>query len=96
MTSCAARGYTMLVALIGAGVASIPGFVDWWDIRKDNPAYKTGLYHMVLNLVAVALVRGEHLPAMRQPSRCRRDTIIPFIMSIIGVILLSTPGISVE
>ena len=84
--------YTMLVALIGAGVASIPGFVDWWDIRKDNPAYKTGLYHMVLNLVAVALYVANIFLRCVNHHDAAETPIMPFIMSIIGVILLSISG----
>jgi len=39
---------------IGLGLASallaIPtGFADWWDIKRENPAWKLGLYHLLLN-----------------------------------------------
>jgi uncharacterized membrane protein len=41
-----------LVVSLGA----VPtGLVDWSGIKKEKPAWKIGLYHMVLNLLAAAL-----------------------------------------
>jgi uncharacterized membrane protein len=50
-TSLYAIGFGLLVALLAvpAGVA------DWMDIKPEKPAYKLGLYHMLLNLVVWAL-----------------------------------------
>src|SRR5689334_25008608 len=45
--------YTMLTGVITALLAAIPGLVDWWDIRNDHPAKKIGVYHMILNVLAV-------------------------------------------
>src|SRR3954468_24685870 len=51
----AASAYALIGGVCAAAVVSIPGLVDWLDIRDDDPAKRTGLYHLFLNLAAVAL-----------------------------------------
>lgn len=46
---------TMALGVMTAILAAVPGGVDYGDIRADHPAKKTATYHMVLNLLAVAL-----------------------------------------
>lgn len=36
-----------------AAVAAIPGFIDWLSIPSDARAKKTGLFHMVCNVLAL-------------------------------------------
>lgn len=43
------------VGLAGALLAVAPGVADWTGIKKEKPAWKLGLYHMVLNLLATLL-----------------------------------------
>jgi uncharacterized membrane protein len=31
------------------------GFADWTDIQREKPAWKLGLYHMVLNVLVIIL-----------------------------------------
>lgn len=40
------------VGLAGALIAMPPGVADWSAIKKEKPAWKLGLYHMLLNLLA--------------------------------------------
>src|SRR5215212_1864617 len=42
--------YSMLVGVITALIAAIPGLVDWCEIRADHPARRIGIYHMILNV----------------------------------------------
>jgi uncharacterized membrane protein len=37
-----------------AAVAAIPGFIDWLFIPSDSRAKKTGLFHMLCNVLALA------------------------------------------
>jgi uncharacterized membrane protein len=39
--------------VIMAVVAAIPGFVDWLFIPSDSRAKKTGLFHMICNVLAL-------------------------------------------
>src|SRR3954470_23582998 len=47
--------WTIVAGVIGALLAAVPGFIDWLAIPKRTRAKAVGLYHMVLNLTAVAL-----------------------------------------
>src|SRR5205809_3341540 len=47
--------YAMLLGVITALVAAVPGFVDYTDIRSDHPAKRTATAHLTLNLIVVAL-----------------------------------------
>ena len=44
--------YAMLLGLIMALVAAVPGLVDYTDIRSDHPGKPTATAHMILNFIA--------------------------------------------
>jgi uncharacterized membrane protein/nitrite reductase/ring-hydroxylating ferredoxin subunit len=83
--------YAMLLGVIMALVAAVPGFVDYTDIRSDRPGKRTATAHLILNLLVVALyginlgVRSSMLDDQRIPTG-------PFILSLIGIGLLSASG----
>ena len=47
--------YAMLLGVITALIAAVPGVVDYTDIRSDHPAKRTATTHLTLNLIVVAL-----------------------------------------
>jgi len=47
--------WTIVAGVIGALLAAVPGFIDWLAIPDKTRAKQIGLYHMVLNLIVVAL-----------------------------------------
>jgi uncharacterized membrane protein/nitrite reductase/ring-hydroxylating ferredoxin subunit len=79
--------YAMLLGIITALIAAVPGFVDYTDIRSDHPGKRTATTHLTLNLV-VALyginlgVRSSSLDEMQTPVGC-------LVLSLIGIVLLS-------
>jgi nitrite reductase/ring-hydroxylating ferredoxin subunit/uncharacterized membrane protein len=83
--------YTMLVGVICALIAAIPGFVDYNDIRRDHPARKIATVHMTLNLIAVALyavnlgLRSGSLSESSVP-------LAPFVLTLAGLSLLGISG----
>lgn len=83
--------YAMMLGVVTALLAAVPGLADWSDIRADHPAKKTATTHMTLNLVAVAvyvvdlLLRSGRLEDERTP-------LLPFLLSLLGVGLLSVSG----
>src|SRR5437773_10610055 len=83
--------YAMLLGVITALVAAVPGFVDYTDIRSDHPAKRTATAHMILNLLLVA-VYGINLGV--RSTMLAEPTIRtgPFVLSLIGVVLLSASG----
>jgi len=92
-TSHLARGafYAMLLGLITALIAAVPGFVDYTDIRSDHPGKRTATVHLTLNLIVVGLyginlgIRSSTLDELKTPFG-------PLILSLIGIALLSASG----
>lgn len=83
--------YAMLLGVIMALVAAVPGFVDYTDIRSDHPGKRTATAHLILNLMVVALY-GINLgvrSSMLSDSRIRTG---PLVLSLIGIGLLSASG----
>jgi uncharacterized membrane protein len=39
----------------GGLLAAVAGFVDWWAIPKGTRAYRVGVVHLIVNLVAIVL-----------------------------------------
>lgn len=85
-----ALGARILVALglLGAVVAAVLGLIDWSAIPKGTPARATGLTHMVLNLIAMAIFTGSLL------LRLDADGVptLAMIASFVGLALLAASG----
>lgn len=47
--------YAILFGLVVALLAMPAGYADWTDIRPEKPAWKLGLYHMILNVIITIL-----------------------------------------
>jgi uncharacterized membrane protein len=47
--------YAIAVGLALAVLAIPTGFADWTDIKREKPAWKLGLYHMILNIFITVL-----------------------------------------
>jgi uncharacterized membrane protein len=68
-------------------VAAMPGFVDYLSLTQ--PRVKTlATWHMAINLTIVALFILNFILRMRNPG----EFTLPFILSIIGVLLLTVSG----
>ena len=52
--------YAILLGCIAALLAIPTGYADWTDIRPEKPAWRLGLYHMILNVI-VFLLWGTNL-----------------------------------
>ena len=83
--------YSMVSGVVTALLAAVPGFVDYAEIRRDHPARKIAVAHMLLNLLAVGLYAvniglrwGE--PQFGGPS------LAPLVLSFIAIGVLSFSG----
>jgi len=83
--------YAMLLGVITALVAAVPGFVDYTDIRSDHPAKRTATAHLTLNLIVVALY-GINLGVRSSSLVDPKIQMVPLILSFIGITLLSVSG----
>jgi uncharacterized membrane protein/nitrite reductase/ring-hydroxylating ferredoxin subunit len=83
--------YSMLVGIITALIAAVPGFVDYTDIRTDHPGKRTATAHLLLNLVVVALY-GINLGVRSSTIDQFKTPLMPLVLSLIGVALLFLSG----
>jgi len=80
--------YAIVFGLVASLLTVPAGVVDWTGIKKEKPAWKLGLYHMILNLV-VAVLFAINLGL--RVHTFRKETIVtgaPLALSIIGTALL--------
>jgi uncharacterized membrane protein len=79
--------YTIAGGIVGALIAAIPGFIDLLSI--DNPKSKSiGIWHMIINLLAVALYCLNFYLRMNRPAGDN----LPIILSVIGVVFITISG----
>ena len=83
--------YAMLLGIITALLAAVPGFVDYSDIRRDHPGKTTATRHMTLNLMVVAIY-GINLWIRSSVLSDPKISLLPLLLSIIGIGLLSVSG----
>jgi uncharacterized membrane protein/nitrite reductase/ring-hydroxylating ferredoxin subunit len=83
--------YAMLLGVITALLAAVPGFVDYSDIRRDHPGKATATKHMTLNLMVVAIY-GINLWIRSSAQSDPKVSLLPLLLSIIGIGLLSASG----
>ncbi len=81
--------YCVAIGLIGALLAVPPGLADWWPIKKEKPAWKLGLYHMAINVVAV-IVWGVNLVLRIDSNEAVTSTIL--LTSLLGTALIFISG----
>jgi uncharacterized membrane protein len=64
--------YAIAAGLLVALLAVPFGLADWWDIRKDKPAWSLGVFHMTGNMAASviwALNLGLRIPILTDAER---------------------------
>ena len=80
--------YAIIFGLAAALLAAPTGLVDWSGIKKEKPAWKIGLYHMILNLVVVVLLAFNlslRWPTFRDATQVDR---LPLLLSAVGTLIL--------
>ena len=87
-----AATYAILVGLVVAVAAVAAGIADWSGIKRERPAWKIGLIHMLLNL-AVIIVWAIDL-YLRWGTRdvAARVGTIPLLLSLVGTLVLLVSG----
>ena len=83
--------YAMLLGIITALLAAVPGLVDYSDIRRDHPGKATATRHMILNLAVVAIY-GINLWIRSSALTDPKISLMPLLLSLIGIGLLSVSG----
>ena len=78
--------WNIAAGIIGALLAAIPGFVDYFDM--EGRARRIATYHMILNLAAVVLFAVNWYIR----TRVAADSWWPLALSIIGVVGVIVSG----
>jgi uncharacterized membrane protein len=77
------------VGLIAALAAVPPGLADWSAIKKEKPAWKIGLYHMLLNLLATLIWAVNFGLRWTHRSEASAATAMPVVVtSLTGTLLV--------
>jgi len=80
--------YAIIFGLVASLLAVPAGVVDWSGIKKEKPAWKIGLYHMILNLVVAVLFAinlGLRAQTFREATKVAGT---PLLLSVVGTALL--------
>src|SRR5207247_8289861 len=83
-TSFFAIGFGLIVALIAVPT----GIVDWSGIKREKPAWKLGLSHMILNGVVLFLFAINFTLRLSTYRRAANVSGAQLILSIAGVLIL--------
>lgn len=79
------------VGILGAGAAAIFGLMDLLVIPRGTPAFRIGLTHMALNLIAVVLFAVSF--ALRRDHLAEADaTVAAVVVSAVALAILSVSG----
>jgi len=79
--------YTLAGGIIGALLAAVPGLIDLLSIENAK-SKSIGIWHMVINLVAVALYCVNFWLRLNRPPGDN----LPILLSVIGIIFITISG----
>src|SRR5947207_10457047 len=83
-TSFFAIGFGVAVALFAVPT----GIVDWSAIKREKPAWKIGLWHMILNAVVLLLFAINFALRLDTYSEANSISGAPLILSVAGTLVL--------
>ena len=83
---CVIGGLVSVLAVVPTGVA------DWAPIKKEKPAWKLGLYHMLLNMLAIFVWAGNFGLRLDALDEVAGITTPILVTSLLGAGLLMVSG----
>ena len=84
--------YALLGGIIGGALAAVPGFIDWLSL-KDREVVKIANWHARLNVIALLIfVASFYLRTTSGAGLVGGSHTIPFVLSLVGVILITISG----
>lgn len=84
--------YTLLGGIIGAAAAAIPGLIDWSTLT-DPAAVKVANWHARVNITGLVIfIASFYLRTTNGSKWIVSLPMLPFILSLIGVVGLSIAG----
>jgi uncharacterized membrane protein len=84
--------YTLLGGIIGAAAAAIPGLIDWATLT-DRAAVKVANWHARVNIIGLVIfIASFYLRTTSGARWIAGMPIVPFILSLVGVLGLAIAG----
>lgn len=84
--------YAMLAGIIGAVAAAIPGLIDWTKL-SDRPIVRVANWHARVNVVTLLIfIASFYLRTTNGSAWISGLPLLPFVLSIFGVIGLAIAG----
>jgi uncharacterized membrane protein len=84
--------YTMLGGIIGAAAAAVPGLIDWATLT-DRAAVKVANWHARVNIITLVIFIADfYLRTTSGAAWIPNMPMLPFILSIVGLIGLTIAG----
>jgi uncharacterized membrane protein len=84
--------YTLLAGTIGALAAAVPGVIDWLSL-KEPEVVKIANWHARVNVVALLIFAASfYLRTSSGATLLGGRYIVPFVLSAIGVVLITIGG----
>ena len=84
--------FLIAAGCIGALAAAIPGIIDWWTL-KDRTVVRVANWHARLNVIALILFAiSLYLRMQAHAHLVGHRLTIPFLISLIGVVLIAISG----
>ena len=84
--------YALLAGILGAALAAVFGIIDWLSI-KDRAVKKVADWHARLNVIALLVFAASfYLRTTGGQRMLGGSYTIPFLLSVLGVILISISG----
>jgi uncharacterized membrane protein len=81
----------ILLGLLAAVPAAVAGAVDWSGVKQRNPAWQTGLYHLLLNAGATVIALISLI--LRVPALDEAEVAsLPLILMAITALLVAVSG----
>ena len=84
--------YAILVGLVIAVAAVPPGIADWSGIKRDRPAWKIGLVHMILNVGVIILWTVNLILRWGSVADAEAVGTIPLLLSAAATLVLLVSG----
>lgn len=84
--------YAIALGIAAALLAAPTGLADWWDIKREKPAWKLGLWHMILNVLALAVSAANLYLRWGDELRAEAVANVPLALSAVVTAILFVSG----
>jgi uncharacterized membrane protein len=84
--------WSILAGLVVVLLAAPTGVADWWEIKKQRPAHRIGLYHMILNVVASVVLLISLLMRTGDAMQAAATPAWPMAVAILAVLMVFVSG----